>query len=69
MGLSNALLCSLISRLPGELVIADLMPTREGGIPGHLDLFYLSVQPSGKVLFLMRIDTFTATPGAFFCRA
>lgn len=42
-GLSAALLCSLISGLPGELVIADLMPTREVGIPAHLRLFYLKV--------------------------
>lgn len=47
-GLSAALLCSLISRLSGELVIADLMPTREAGIPAHLGLFYLIVQPSGR---------------------
>lgn len=68
-GLSTALLCSLVTRLPGELVTADLMPTREAGIPAHLDLFYLVVQPSGKVLFFMWIDTFTGTPRAFLCRA
>lgn len=68
-GLSTALLCSLIPRLPGELVIADLMPTREVGIPAHLGLFYFVVHLSGKVLFFMQIDTFTAMPGAFLCRA
>lgn len=61
------LLCSLISRLPGELVITGLMPTREVGIPAHLGLFYLIGQRSGKVLFFMWIDTFTAMPGAFLC--
>lgn len=68
-GLSTALLCSLIPRLPGELVIADLMPTKEAAIPAYLGLFCLVVQPSGKVLFFMWMDTFAAMPWAFFCRA
>lgn len=55
-GLSTVLHCSPIPRLPGELVIADLISTRETGIPAHLGLFCLIVQPSRKVLFFMWIS-------------
>lgn len=58
-GLSTALLWSPISRLPGEIVVADL------STPAHLGLLCLVIQLFGKLLVSTWIYTLKKFPGPF----